>query len=167
MAARLIGYLRIAARLGAALALFFMMILTVVDVVGRKFLGHSVQGGLELTELAMLVLIFAALPAATLAGQQIYFDLFDSFLSRPARRWQALIGNLLSALFLAGAAWFVVGKAGNTRVMGDITAQLSIPIAPFQYVAAGLVLTTAMVHLWLALRPPAGPGGESAGASLM
>ena len=162
----LVGLLRFAARFGAALAMFFMMILTVIDVVGRKFLGHSVYGGLELTELAMLVLIFAALPAATLAGQQIYFDLFDSFLSRPARRWQAVIGNLLSALFLAASAWFVVGKAANTRAMGDITGQLSIPIAPFQYAAAVLVLLTALVHLWMALRPPS-DSEDAPAASLM
>lgn len=164
---RLISYLRVPARLCAALALFSMMMLTVVDVVGRKFFDHSVYGGLELTELTMLVVIFAALPAATLAGQQIYFDLFDSFLPRPARRWQALIGNLLSAGFLAASAWFVVGKAGNTKAMGDITGQLSIPIAPFQYAAAALVLLTALVHLWLALRPAANPQGDAPSASLM
>ena len=83
---RWLGGLRLLARIGAALALFLMMMLTVVDVVGRKFLGHSVFGSLELTELAMLVLIFMALPVATLAGQQIYFDLFDAWLPRGAGR---------------------------------------------------------------------------------
>jgi len=159
---RWLSGLRLLARLGAALALFLMMMLTVVDVVGRKFLGHSVFGSLELTELAMLVLIFTALPVATLAGQQIYFDLFDAWLPRGARRWQRLLGNLLSAGFLAAAGWFVLGKAGNTKAMGDITAQLAIPIAPFQYAAAGLVLATALAHLWMGWREHAGSGGDAA-----
>lgn len=150
--ARLAGGMRAFARLAAALALLFMMGLTTVDVIGRKFLGHSVHGSLELTELAMLVLIFAALPVATLAGQQIFFDLFDSWLPRRAGRWQRVVGHLLSAGFLAAAAWFVLGKAGNTKAMGDITAQLAIPVAPFQYAAAVLVCATALAHLWLAWR---------------
>ena len=148
----LAGGLRALARLAAALVLLFMMLLTTVDVIGRKFLGHSVHGSLELTELAMLVLIFAALPVATLAGQQIFFDLFDSWLPRRARRWQRVVGHLLSVGFLAAAAWFVLGKAGNTKAMGDITAQLAIPVAPFQYAAAVLIFATALVHLWLAWR---------------
>lgn len=157
----MIGGLRLLGRLGAALALFFMMLLTVVDVVGRKIIGQSVIGSLELTELAMLVLIFAALPVATLAGQQIFFDLFDSLLPPAARRGQRRLGHLLSAGCFAAAGWFVLGKAGNTKAMGDITAQLAIPIAPFQYAAAALIGATALVHLWLALREPMpGDGGD-------
>lgn len=163
---RLVDGLSRVFRLGAALALFFLMMLTIVDVVGRKFLGHSVRGGLELTELAMLVLIFAALPVATLAGQQIFFDLFDALLPPWARRWQVVLGNLLSASFLAASAWFVLGKAGNTREMGDITAQLAIAIAPFHYAVAALVLATALIHLGLAGRAAFGrdPGGDGDGS---
>jgi TRAP-type transport system small permease protein len=44
----------------AAMALFSIMWLTVVDVVGRKFFDNSVPGGLELTEMLMVVVIFGA-----------------------------------------------------------------------------------------------------------
>ncbi|MET0506564.1 MAG: TRAP transporter small permease [Burkholderiaceae bacterium] len=162
---RLIGFVP---RLVSGLALFFMMILTVVDVVGRKFFNHSVFGGLEMTELGMLVLIFGALPIATLAGQQIIFDLFDSYLPRRLRHRQVILGNVLSALLLFAVAWFVLGKAGNTREMGDITAQLAITIAPFHYGAAVLVLLTALAHLYLAFthKPTADPEADAT-ASLM
>ena len=46
----------------AALALFAIMVLTLVDVSGRKLLSASVPGSLELTELLMVVVIFAGLP---------------------------------------------------------------------------------------------------------
>ena len=45
----------------AALALFAIMALTLVDVSGRKVLSTSVPGSLELTELLMVVVIFAGL----------------------------------------------------------------------------------------------------------
>ena len=38
----------------AAAALFAMMTLTFVDVVGRKFFDNSIIGSVELTELMML-----------------------------------------------------------------------------------------------------------------
>ena len=41
----------------AALALFGIMVLTLVDVTGRKLLSASVPGSLELTELLMVVVI--------------------------------------------------------------------------------------------------------------
>ena len=48
----------------AAVALFAIMALTLVDVSGRKFLSESVPGSLELTELLMVVLICAGMQVA-------------------------------------------------------------------------------------------------------
>ncbi len=35
---------------------------------------------------------------------------------------------------------------------GDLTAQLQLPVAPFHYAVAVLLLVTALMHLVLALR---------------
>ncbi|HLL10498.1 MAG TPA: TRAP transporter small permease subunit, partial [Rubrivivax sp.] len=64
----------------ASVALFGIMLLTLVDVAGRKLFSASVPGSLELTELLMVAVIFAALPLVSLAGEHIAFDSFD--------RWQ-------------------------------------------------------------------------------
>jgi TRAP-type transport system small permease protein len=135
----------------AAIALFSMMTLTFVDVVGRKFLGGSIIGGVELTELLMLVLIYTALPLASLAGEHVVFDLLDFLLPERVKRWQSLIANLLCAVLFAGASWFVFERALRTRMMGDTTAQLQIPISPFQFGAACLLLLCAVTHLYLAV----------------
>ena len=45
----------------AGLALLAIMLLTFLDVSGRKLLSHSITGSLELTELLMVVVIFGAL----------------------------------------------------------------------------------------------------------
>lgn len=136
----------------AGFALFAMMMLTVVDVFGRKFLGDSLVGSLELTELAMLVLIFCALPLASLAGEHVVLDLLDSVLSDSLKRWQQVISNLISAFLMTAVGWFLFDRAARTASMGDETAQLAIPIAPFHNAAAVLVLVTALMHLILALR---------------
>jgi TRAP-type C4-dicarboxylate transport system permease small subunit len=137
----------------AALALFGMMVLTFADVVGRKF-GSSIAGSLELTELLMLVVIFVGLPIASLKGEHVFFDLLDQFLPEYLRRIQSALANAICAALLLGAAWLVWGRAARTAVQGDITAQLAITIAPFQYMAAALLLLTALMHFVLMFRPP-------------
>ena len=64
----------------AAVALFAIMGLTFVDVLGRKFLGGSVPGSLELTELLMVVVIFTSLPLVALSGEHVVFDSLDRWL---------------------------------------------------------------------------------------
>ena len=70
----------------AAAALFAIMALTFFDVGGRKLLSNSIPGSLELTELLMVVVIFAALPLVSLAGEHVVFDSLDSRISPLLRR---------------------------------------------------------------------------------
>ena len=136
----------------AGAALFAMMVLTFLDVIGRKLLAHSITGSVELTELLMLLLIFCGLPLASLAGEHVVFDLLDGILPAPIRRWQGVFSNGIAAALVAVAAWFVFERAGRTLEMGDTTAQLQVPIAPFQYIAASLLVVCALMHLYLAVR---------------
>lgn len=135
----------------AGLALFAMMTLTFVDVVGRKLFAHSLIGSVEMTEMLMLALIFAAMPLASLAGEHVIFDLLDSVLPAPIKRWQPIVSNFICTGLLGVAAWFVFNRALRTQSMGDITAQLLVPVAPFHFAAATLLVVCALVHLYLAL----------------
>lgn len=46
----------------AGVALLAIMLLTLVDVLGRKRASQLLPGALELTEILMVVVIFSALP---------------------------------------------------------------------------------------------------------
>ena len=136
----------------AAMALFAMMVLTFADVFSRKFLGNSITGAVELTELGMLMMIFCALPLASIASEHVVFDLFDRLLPASWVRAQETVANVLTALILAGAAWIIWLRALRTAEMGDTTATLVIRLAPFQQVVAVLVLLAAVAHAVLAWR---------------
>lgn len=136
----------------AAAALFAMMLLTFADVVGRKLLGDSIVGAVELTELFMLVMIFLALPLASLAGEHIVFDLTDRYLPPRLLHLQMALAHLVSAGVFGGAAWLVWVKAGRTYEMGDMTARLEIGLGPFHQLVAVMLLLTALIHLTLILR---------------
>ena len=148
---RWLGRLRFVLGTLAGVALFAMMTLTFFDVIGRKLFSHSIVGSVELTEMMMLALIFAGMPLASLAGEHVVFDLLDSILPERVKRWQAIVSNLICTVLVAVAAWFVFKRAMRTEAMGDTTAQLIVPLAPFHYAAAGLLVVCALMHLYLAL----------------
>lgn len=145
----------------AGLALFAMMLLTFADIFSRKFLTNSITGAVELTELFMLVMIFFALPLASLIGEHIAFDLLDRLLPPAALRWQHRLAHALTAVVFGGAAWIVWERALRTNRLGDITSALEIRLAPYHFLAAALLGITALAHAWLAWRALPGLGKES------
>jgi len=148
----------------AAVALFGIMALTLVDVAGRKFLSASVPGSLELTELLLVVVIFAGLPLVSLAGEHVVFDSLDPWLPRAVRRVQRLLVNVLCVAALAGMAWLMWQKAGQMASYGDTTAQLKLPLGPFVMLMSVLLGVTAAVHALLIAQPeePLPPAAGSA-----
>ncbi len=137
----------------AALALFGIMLLTLIDVSGRKLLSTSVTGSLEVTELLLVVVIFAGMPLVSLQGEHVVFDSLDKFMPPWLLRAQELIVDALCAAALLGVAWLMWTKAGNMIEYGDQTAQLKLPLGPFVYVMSVLCGLTAAVHGLLMLQP--------------
>ncbi len=149
----------------AALALFAIMALTLADVTGRKLAAASLPGSLELTELLMVAVIFAALPLVSAHRGHVVFDSLDALLPRRLRRAQQVSVELLSAALVAGLAWLMGQKGAQMQEAGDVTAQLHIAQGPFVYAMGALLGLTALVHLLLAFEPAPdaphrGPGEE-------
>ncbi len=137
----------------AALALLAIMLLTLVDVLGRKLLSQSVPGALEVTEIMMVLLIFAALPLVSLHGEHVVFDSLDGWFGRRALRVQQIVVDSACALALGGLAWLMWAKAGQVAGYGDTSAQLKLPLGPFVQLMALLCGVTAAVHGLKVLRP--------------
>ena len=139
----------------AALALFGIMMLTAVDVSGRKFLDASVPGSLELTELLMVVVIFAGLPLVSRQGEHVVFDSLDPWIPPALRRLQQALVDALCAALLLGLAWLMWSKGVEMAGYGETTAQLKLPVYPFVWLMSALCALTAAVHAMLVWRPVA------------
>ena len=137
----------------AGVALFAIMALTLVDVLGRKLLSQSVPGSLELTEILMVVVIFAAMPLVSLHGEHVVFDSLDAHLPRGLRRIQQAVVDLLVCGALLGLAWLMWDKAVAMASYGDTTAQLKLSLGPFVKLMSVLCAVTALIHLLLVLQP--------------
>jgi TRAP-type transport system small permease protein len=139
----------------AAVALFAIMALTLVDVSGRKLLSQSVPGSLEMTELLMVLVVFAGLPLVSLRGEHILFDSLDALMPAWLLRVQQALVDLFCAAALFGLAWLMWDKAGQMAQYGDVTAQLKLPLGPFVQIMSVLCGLTALVHLMLLVQPAA------------
>ena len=123
------------------------MTLTFFDVGGRKLASASIPGSLELTELLMVVVIFAALPLVSIRREHVVFDSLDHVLPRPLRKLQSILVNLLCGSLLIGLAWLMWQTAGEFAQAGETTAQLKLLKAPFIYGMSVLCGLTGLVHL--------------------
>jgi TRAP-type C4-dicarboxylate transport system permease small subunit len=142
----------------AAAALFGIMWLTVVDVIGRKFFSNSVPGGLELTEIMMVCVIFAGLPLVSWRGEHVVFDTLDRVIPPRIRALQVRLVHVLCALVFAWLAWLMVLKGMRFASYGETTSYLQLPLYPVSWGMGLLLLVTGVVHLVLAALGEAGEG---------
>jgi TRAP-type C4-dicarboxylate transport system permease small subunit len=138
----------------AGTALFAIMALTFFDVLGRKFADHSISGSLEMTELLMVIVIFAALPLVSLRGEHVVFDSLDSHLPAAALRVQKAVIHLLIAAMLIALGYLMWRTGGEFMQSGETTAQLKLSKGPFIYGMAVLCALSGVIHLALMVRPP-------------
>ena len=128
-----------------------MMTLTFVDVVLRYGFNRPLRGGFEVTELMLLVLIFAGLPLVTHAGEHVTMDLIDRWLGARARNALTRLMEALSATLMFALTWFMWLKATRVAGYGDTTDVLRIAVAPFVYFMVAMILLSGLIHLYRAL----------------
>ncbi len=137
----------------ASAILFLLMLLTFVDVVARYLFNFPLRGGFEITELMLLVLIFAGLPLVSHADEHVTMDFIDRLLAERGRRIVVRIVHAVCAAVMFFLTWQVWIKAGKISGYGDTTDVLRITIAPFVYFMAAAILLTALVHVYKIFRP--------------
>ena len=140
--------------LGAAASaiLLAMMLLTFVDVVARYLFNRPVRGAFEMTELMLVVLIFAGLPLVSYRDEHALMDFIDRLLGPRARWWleQAVQALCAAAMFLL--AWLVWLKADRIWAYRDATDVLRIAYGPFVYFMAVMIGLTGLIHIYWMVR---------------
>jgi TRAP-type C4-dicarboxylate transport system permease small subunit len=134
--------------IAASAILMGMMCLTFVDVVARYVFNRPIRGGFEVTELMLLVLIFAGLPLVSHADEHVTMDFVDRMLPGRARLWLNRAVHLLVAALMFFMAWQVTIKAGRISSYGDATDVLRIVYGPFVYFSAAMIALAGLIHLY-------------------
>jgi len=141
---------RVEAILGAAASaiLLAMMLLTVADVTGRYLFNRPVRGAFEVTELMLVVLIFAGLPLVSYADEHALMDFVDRLLRARTRRLLEGLVHLVCAAVMLLLAWLVWLKADRIWAYRDATDVLRVVYGPFVYFMAVMLGLTSLIHLY-------------------
>ncbi len=142
----------------AGLVLAGIMMVSVVDVVGRYVLKQPLPGSSEITEVLMAILIYAGLPVVSERSAHITVDLFP-IRSETTERIRHFAIGVLCASILALISWRLWIYADQIRGTRDVTEYLKLPQAPFAYVLSAFAGLTAAIEFYRALIPgrPANP----------
>lgn len=131
----------------ASAILMAMMLVTFVDVIGRYVFNHPLRGGFEITELMLLVLIFAGLPLVSHADEHVTMDFIDRLVSERARSALERLVHGVCAATMFLLAWLIWLKAGKISAYGDATDVLRLVYGPFVYFMAAMIGLTGLIHV--------------------
>jgi len=147
--------------LAASAILLCMMLLTFVDVVARYLFNFPLRGGFEITELMLLVLIFAGLPLVSHADEHVTMDFIDRMLPPRGAMLVVRLAHALCAAVMFFLTWQVWIKAGKIAGYGDTTDVLRITVGPFVYFMDAMIALTGLVHVYKAFVPGDGSANQA------
>ena len=134
----------------ASAALALIAVVTFIDVVGRYFFRAPFAFSVELTQLAMAIVVYFGVGLVTHEDAHISADVVTL---RLPPKWRALFASVMNGLalaFLAVMVWRLWLHAEYLRGKGDTTMVWTVPLWPFAYaVAFGSVFLLTGVLLQL------------------
>ena len=136
--------------IAASAILFAMMLLTFVDVVLRYVFNRPIASAFELTELMLVVLIFAGLPLVSWADEHVTLDFVDRLVSPETRRRRERGVHVVSAAIMVFLTWQVWRKADKIWAYRDATDVLRVVYGPFVYFMAIMIGLAGAIHLYKA-----------------
>lgn len=129
----------------AALAIFFLMFVGVVQIVGRTFFDFAIYGYIDWIEQASVLFAFLGIAYAQRLGSHIGMDLTMGW--RPSIRWKVeLFGVVVALGIITVLIYASFTNFLRAYSIGDSTMDIRLPTWP-----AKLMVPLALSVLWLRL----------------
>jgi TRAP-type C4-dicarboxylate transport system permease small subunit len=116
----------------SGIAATFVMLLTVVDVLGRA-VKHPIVGSYEMIALTGAILIGFGMPFTTVSGSHVFMEMLMNKLPRMVATGMNIATRLLCIALFAVAGVNVFRFAGELARAGEVSPTLRIPVYPFTY----------------------------------
>lgn len=148
----------------AAICIFGLMFLGIVQVLGRQLFDRPLVGYIDFVELSIATFAFLGIAYCQREGGHVRMDLFVKM--APGRlHWLMELGGVLFALGLVGVlAWYSWDHFLRAYESGDSTIDLELPVWPSKLlvpVSFGLLFLRLLIqvagYLRLLRRPDAKP----------
>jgi len=123
-----------------AVAITAMMLLTVVDVIGR-FFKYPIFGSVELVGFLATIIVAAALPYTYKMDGHVGVEILVRLLSEKTQLIIDLFTRTLSLILFSIVAWQMFLYAADIQKTGEVSMNLEFPIYYIVYLLAfGLVI---------------------------
>ncbi|MBU0970951.1 MAG: TRAP transporter small permease [Proteobacteria bacterium] len=122
-------------KLIGAIALTCMMMLTVVDVIGR-FFRHPIFGSVELVGFLATILVASALPYTYKVDGHVGVEILVRLFSKKIQLWIDIFTRSLSLVLFGLITWQMFLYAKDIRHTGEVSMNLEFPIYYIVYLLA-------------------------------
>lgn len=146
------------------LALFFEVLVIMADVIGR-YMGAPVHGARDLSQMAMILVVFGGMALCGRRGGHIALDVFENIFPDWLRRATDIAGALIGAGIFLAIAWTIYDVSKMSAMLNMSTNILNLPRAQFQWAISAFAVISALALLVRALEHALGigAGDDSAG----
>ena len=133
----------------AATFMFAVTGLTTIDVTGRYVFNSPVQGGVELIEFMLGLLIFSALPLVAVKRAHITVELFDSFMSIGFKRYREVFVLMASTAMIGFITERMLSTGLEAYEAEDISMHLDLPMAPIYFALTALSAISVVIQVYM------------------
>lgn len=131
-------------------ALIFVVLTVLVDVIGRSF-GQPLYGALDLETMAFVIVVFGGMALCDREGGHISVDLFERHFPQRINHIIDIVVDLLGGVIFLTITYAVAKSAQLSTMLNLKTNLLGLPTAWFQWALATLALITGLALLLRAL----------------
>ena len=117
-------------------AMFFIMLLTVADVIGRSFFTWPITGTYELSRYFLVIIVLLGIGYAQQTEQHIAVDYFVSKLPLRSQFFFEVTANFLGLVFFALVTWQGWKGGWDSVKTKTVSDTLHIPSYPFEFLIA-------------------------------
>ncbi len=115
----------------AGVVLFGLMLLTAADVGARYFLNAPINGVVDLTRFAVLIMTFLGFAYCGFRGANVVIELLFNRLGPSAKIWVNRLSNALGCVLFSVIAWRSVIQSFDVREFNETSQLLTIQYWPF------------------------------------
>lgn len=159
----ILGHVENAFNLFAAFSILALMLLAVVQVVGRLVFNTPIPGFIDITEQAMAIFAFAGVAYCQRVGGHIRMEIVLGKLSGRTLYICEMIGVILIAFTVALLIWGSWFHFDRSWTIGDSTMDIRLPTWPSKLmvpVALGLLFLRLLMQIYGYARLVADPARE-------
>jgi TRAP-type C4-dicarboxylate transport system permease small subunit len=130
----------------AGIAVTFMMLLTVADVLLRAG-GHPIIGTFEVVALSLALVIGFGIPQVSLDKGHVYMDFLLEKLSERGKNVMNTFTRVLCLILFAFMGFNLFNVGARFHASGEVSATIKIPFYPVAYAVAVCCLLECCVFI--------------------